>query len=226
MWAMDRHARPSRMTVGREDQWSAMCSGPRLEIVMALSTLGRASAAEVGYLLDKAPDTLYHHLRVLERADLVRACDHRRVGRQTETVYELTADELHFDVDFPTGKNTDRAVKLVDTHLKRARRITAEAFRSGVASTRPESRNTHVRGDLAWLDDDEVQRVTEIVNELRDLFARAKQRRHGKLHAFTFVFSPVHRERGADARHTHRLETMLEREGLEHNGLEQQGADS
>jgi DNA-binding transcriptional ArsR family regulator len=226
MWAMDRQARPSRVTVGRDDQWSAMCSGPRMEIVMALSTLGQASAAEVGYLLDKAPDSLYHHLRVLEAAGLVRACDHRRVGRQTETVYELAADELFFDVDFASGRNTERAVKLLNTHLKRARRITEEAFRSGVASTREESRNTHVRGDLAWLDDDEVRRVTEIVNELRDLFARAKQRRHGKLHAFTFVFSPVHRERGADARHTHRLETMLEREGLEERGLGGEGADS
>ncbi|MFG0276136.1 MAG: helix-turn-helix domain-containing protein [Phycisphaerales bacterium] len=223
---MDHRTRPSQVTVGRDDQWSAMCSGPRMEIVMALSTLGRASAAEVGYLLDKAPDTLYHHLRVLEDAELIRACDQRRVGRQTETVYELAADELHFDVDFPTGKNTDRAVKLLDTHLKRARRITEEAFRSGDASTREESRNTHVRGDLAWLDDDEVRRVTEIVDELRDLFAHAKQRRHGRLHSLTFVFSPVHRERGADARHTHRLDTMLEREGLERNGTEQQGADS
>ena len=190
-----------------------MCSGPRLEIVMALSTLGKASAAEVGYLLDKAPDSLYHHLRVLEQADLVRACDQRRVGRQTETIYELTADELYFDVDFPTGKNTERAIKLLNTHLKRARRITEEAFRAGVASTREGERNTHVRGEVAWLDDDEVERVNEIVGELRDLFAKAKQRRHGALHSFTFVFSPVHRERGADARHTRRLEHMLGQEG-------------
>jgi len=190
-----------------------MCSGPRLEIVMALSTLGQASAAEVGYLLDKAPDSLYHHLRVLEQANLVRACNQRRVGRRTETIYELVADELYFDVDFPTGRNTERAVKLLNTHLKRASRITEAAFRAGVATTREGERNTHVRGDVAWLDEGEVQRVNEIVGELRDLFAKAKRRRHGALHSFTFAFSPVHRERGADARHTRRLEHMLEREG-------------
>lgn len=201
------------LTIERDDQWSAMCSGPRLEIVMALSALGRASAAELGCALDRAPDGLYHHLHVLERAGIARVAGHRRVGRQSESLYELAADDLLFDVDFQEGRNTDRAMRLLDAHLRRARRIAERAFHAGIASVRDADRNTHVRGDLAWLNEEEVQRVHEIVGELRGLFDRAKRRRHGALHAFTFVFTPVHRERGSDARPTHRLEAMLEEQG-------------
>lgn len=164
---------------------------------------------ELAVWLDRAADGLYHHLRCLERAGLVRVDAVRQVGRHRERVYELASEELRFDVDPSTGRNTDGMLRLARAHLKRADRLLTDATEGGEVRLDRPAKNTHVRGDEAWLTDEELDRVDALLGELRAVFASAKRRRRGRLHAITVVMSPVVRRRGADSRPTGRQDQLM-----------------
>ncbi|TVQ61765.1 MAG: ArsR family transcriptional regulator [Phycisphaerales bacterium] len=189
-------------------QWDAVCSLARLELLETFSSHGACSIAELAHWLDRPADGLYHHVRKLVRAGLVREVDVRKVGRHRESVFDMVADELRFDVDPEQGRNMDRLEQIARAHLKRAERLLASAAAARAVRLARPGKNTHVRGDEAWLSDEELERVNEIVDELRSVFAGAKRRRTGNLHAFTLVISPVVRERGASARPTSRQQQM------------------
>lgn len=194
-------------------QWEAVCSLPRLELLETFSSHGPCSVAELAHWLDRPADGLYHHVRKLVRAGLVREVEVRKVGRHRESVFDMVADELRFDVDPEQGRNMDRLEQIARAHVKRAERLLASASAARAVRLARPGKNTHVRGDEAWLTEDELERVNEIVDELRTVFAGAKRRRTGRLHAFTLIISPVVRERGADARPTTRRQRMTKEAG-------------
>jgi DNA-binding transcriptional ArsR family regulator len=65
---------------------TTLASPARLEIVETFSALGRASARELAAHLGRSPGAVYHHLRALEQAGLVREVARRAGTRRPEVV--------------------------------------------------------------------------------------------------------------------------------------------
>jgi len=220
---MSAPKRASRLFIETHDQWEAVCSGPRLEILTTLEALGPSSIAEIAVWIDRPPDTLYHHVRRLERAAIVRQIDSRKVGRHVEAVFDLAADELDFDIDIEAGRNLDRLERILKAHLKRAERLFVAAANARMIDFGDESgtRNAHLRGRQAWLTPEDLVEVNELVARLRAVFDRGRAPGQGELHAYTIVMSPIHRSRPADARPTRR-QRRLAAEVADRAGSEEQ----
>ncbi|MEQ8770486.1 MAG: helix-turn-helix domain-containing protein [Phycisphaerales bacterium] len=191
--------------ISTPDEWQAVTSAARMELLEALISLGESTAAELGFALDRAPDGLYHHLRALVAAGLVEQGERHEPGRRPEATFAVTGDDLRFDVDPATGKNVEPMVKVGQVQLRRAARYFADAMRSGDAEGDGPNRNLRLWVDLVWLNDAERERANELFGELHDLFESSRKRRHGTLHACTFAMSPVVRTRGTDERTAKRL---------------------
>ena len=98
------------MTVSRPDQLQALGDATRWRILGYLLE-GPASNQELAQALGRAKGTVGHHVRVLERAGLIRLAETRRVRGVTEKRYVRTA--RHFVLpaqmdDLPPG--VDQAV--------------------------------------------------------------------------------------------------------------------
>ncbi len=187
------------------NQWRAVSSTARMELLDALVSLGESTAAELGFMLDRAPDGLYHHLRALVAAGIVEQGERHEPGRRPEATFTIAGDGVRFDVDPTTGRNVEPMVKIGQLQLRRSARYFADAMRSGDARRDGPDRNLRLWVDLVWLNDAERARANELFAELHELFESSRKHRHGTLHACTFAMSPVARARGTDERTTKRL---------------------
>lgn len=196
--------------VHTDAQWEALSSPRRVEMVQTLQSRGPLALAEVAHLLDAAPDGLYHHARLLERAGLIRAVASRRVGTRTERLLDVTAERLRLDVDVVEDRNSDRLLRLLGVYARRAERHlrAALAVRSGrLDGPAPD---IVVHADAAWLDDEDLARVTQLLDELRSIFEHGRSRRQGRLCSLTMAMSPLVRARDSAARRTKRATRIAE----------------
>lgn len=193
------------------DQWEAFCSGPRLEIVLFLSAAGPCSVAELAHQMGAPPDGLYHHLRKVLKAGIVREVGTRRVGRQTEHLYDLVADHHAFDFDARTGRNMDRFRALIRTLHRRAERVSEAAFEAGVIDPAASPRPFSFWADATWLRDEDVGRVNALLTEIKQIFQAGRTAREGRLYSLTLMLSPLLRTRSPASRTTRRT-AALDRE--------------
>jgi DNA-binding transcriptional ArsR family regulator len=66
---------------------SALASSARIEIIDVLAQMGTVSVAELAATLGRAADTLYYHLRILQKAGLVVDCGTRVTQGRSEALY-------------------------------------------------------------------------------------------------------------------------------------------
>ncbi len=201
--------RPERLSLQTHDQWSAFCSGVRLEILTAIHGLGEASIAEVARAIDRSADGLYRHIRILEAAGLIESCDVRRVGRQTEAVYRPASRTPVIQVDPRTPEGRDRVRELLHTVQREGRRAFETALEAGELRSGARDRNSWVRITRGWLDEDDLRELDRMIEEMVAFFAARQERRPGRLHQVALVASPLHRDRPFAARGSRRQERML-----------------
>ncbi|MCC6677407.1 MAG: helix-turn-helix transcriptional regulator [Phycisphaerales bacterium] len=70
-------------------QIRALASPARQEIVDALVAAGPCSIAELAAHTGRAPDSLYHHIRLLKKSGLILERNPRKSGRHIAAIYDL-----------------------------------------------------------------------------------------------------------------------------------------
>src|SRR5438105_3824602 len=86
---------PARGTIVVRPEHLRVLSSPiRQEVLDTLAGLGAVSLAELGAILGRPADGLYYHVRLLERAGLVRFAGTRRKRGRAETLVRATAPQF------------------------------------------------------------------------------------------------------------------------------------
>lgn len=191
-----------------DEQWEAVCSDVRAEIVRFLTDLGPCSIAQLAAAMDTAPDGLYHHIRRLASAGLIRALGLRHTGRRRERLYDVTAERLRLDVDVTAGRNTDRLRRLLGATLQRTTSIVADAIEGRIVRLEEPIANTLIRSDSAPLDEEDLARVQRHLAAIAQVFAAARASNRGRLHSLTSILSPLVRARNGATRPTKRLASL------------------
>lgn len=189
--------REELVLVEQAEQFDAVSSGVRFEMLTFLIAAGPCSIAVLAEQMDRRADGLYHHVRKLMNAGIVREVGYRKSGRQVETIYDSVADHFKFDVDFESGRNVDRILQLMKATLRRSERIMADAIEAGAVSFETDSRNAFIRGETAWLTPDDLRKVIGHLQAIIDIFDAGRRQRDGELFAVTFNLSPLVRSRTA-----------------------------
>lgn len=122
-----------------QEQLEALAQPIRSEIYRRVRALGRATARELAGELGRSPEGLHYHLKLLERADLIREAERRPAPRKPESVYEAVHESV--SLPGPTSAEGDRrlAVKMVVNGLRddvRGFEAAAEAGQSDEAMRR------------------------------------------------------------------------------------------
>ncbi len=170
-------------------QVNAVASPVRAAMLDALEVVGPATIAQLGDALGYPPDSLYYHVRVLERMGLmIRTRGARRgdaatfdvPGRPVTLVYRL-ADR----------RQARATAKVVSTMVRCAERGFRRAFAPGLAEVEGPRRNLRAGRRTAWLTGKDLEALNGHIERIHALFARGRPgRARARLHEFTYVLVP------------------------------------
>src|SRR5690606_20051253 len=178
--------------------WEAVTSPTRFEILEQMRSAAPCSVAELARQMDRPADRLYHHLRELQEAGLIRGVGQRPVGKQVETIYDLAYDTLLFEIEPTTGRNVNEMRKLSGALLRLAGRVFDAALGNpGMVGTGP-GQNTWGRLDTTWLTDEGLAELNDHLQAIRRLLEEGNRRREGHLITIGTFGGPALRPRRAD----------------------------
>ena len=182
---------PKGVYVIREpEQLAAIRSPVRQEIVDVLAATGIRTVAEIASMLGRSTHSLYHHVRVLERAGLILNMGIERRNRRDEVLYATPGRRLriHRDPGSPTFRRNMRG--LVAGMLRLTERdFVRELARR--ASTKVTSINLSAGRMKGRLTAGQLREVLRLLGRLYDLLGNHPEQTAGTMHALTMVIAPL-----------------------------------
>lgn len=187
--------------IKRLDQIKALVAPTRQEIVDALETVGPAPVSAIAACLGRAPDSLYHHIRVLVEVGLVRKVDSRIRGRTREAVYDLAGHDMRIDYDLADRAKCEALKALIRGMSRIARRDFDRAVEGGRAAVKGTRRNLRGARMVGLLDDSQLEELNRLYGRIAELlFSPPRDPAAAEFHAVTFLVSPLGRARRSDAK--------------------------
>jgi DNA-binding transcriptional ArsR family regulator len=166
----------------------------RQEIVDALDAAGPCSIARLAELIGRPADSLYFHLRKLERVGLVVETERRRDGRHVFRVYDLPAHPVSLRYGDPI-RAADLTGIARSAFRAAARDFAAAATDPAVVRPTGRERELWMARAKGWLTPGELARANELLGQLltlvRSANTRAGQRQGTRLFGITFGLAPV-----------------------------------
>jgi DNA-binding transcriptional ArsR family regulator len=173
-------------------QTGLLASPARLEIVEAFGALTRASARELAAHLGRSPGAVYHHVRALEQAGLLREVARRAGTRRPEAVYAAAGGR--FAVAAGRAKPAGPAAATLKAVLRQAARDADRVFAGRIEA---KGRFHGLQLSAALLPAD-VKRVLALLEQVEAVVRAANRRRPQAGEAFyrwTSLFMPIGRSR-------------------------------
>ncbi len=187
------------LSVTSDKHWNAVTSPTRFEILEQMRSAAPCSVAGLARQMDRPADGLYHHLRKLLGAGLIREVGQRPVGKQVETVYDLSYERMLYEIDPASGRNVKQMTRLSGALMRLCGRVVEAGLSdSGMIGTGP-AQNTWSRLDTTWLTDVALAEVNEHLAAIRRLMIEGNRRREGMLITMGVFGGPALRPRRADA---------------------------
>jgi hypothetical protein len=186
--------------IARTADWEVLMAPVRFEIIEAMRGIAPCSVGEIAQALDRPADTLYPHLRQLQRVGVVVEAGQRAGRTRPGKVYDLVADD--FRPSFrgagaaATARTIDRSVRGMASVVTRTSRKAAAAGRFAYDD---DFKNVVGKIENAWLTPAELKAVRSRLASLKRYLDARKRRRAGSLYLAAFFVVPVVRSRGARA---------------------------
>ncbi len=183
--------RDKRYLIDQPDQIASLASPMRQEIVDSIQASGPSSVADLARQLGCPADSLYYHVARLAEAGLLIEHGVRRSGRKDEAVYDLPGPgmRLHYDPSDP--ENVSAVNKVIVSMLRVAERDFRAGFNPELAVVEGAGRNLRGYRAKAWLTEEELGELNELLERIDAILTRAKDPGPRRLHAFTWVLSPA-----------------------------------
>lgn len=182
---MVERRRDKTLRIRSPAQWRVLSSPVRIDLVELLAIVGPCSVARLAELLGRPADGLYHHLRRLVGAGLVRASGAQRAGKRNEALYDLMADRFRFDFD---PRRPEPMLRLSAALLRMAQRDLAGALRRGKFDP---PRNAFGRRLSAWLPAPARRRVLADLRDVEKVAVAARRKAQGQLYSLTLFMIPL-----------------------------------
>jgi DNA-binding transcriptional ArsR family regulator len=174
-----------------------LASAVRQDILDSVDAIGPCSVAELAQVLGRGPHGLYHHIRRLEKARLIRL--ERTRGADGRARVELAVDRRQW-LEYRPGdeRNRKAVLRVVLGMMRSAQRHFGRAFRPGLAVVAGPRRNLWAARARGVLSAHDLETVNTLLRTLLARFGGPRRSvRPGRMHEITFVLSPVAGRRGA-----------------------------
>lgn len=169
-----------------------LASPVRQELVDAAGAqAGPCSIADLAGALERPANTLYFHVRALERAGLFVPAGRRKSGRHAATLYRLPAPLVRLRYRAGNPANSRGIVAVVDGVLRLARRDFRRVMLTGLPIVEGSARDTWGGRVKGWLTPKDRRRLNACIEEIHALLRAGPRRTSARPAAFTFVCVPL-----------------------------------
>lgn len=169
-------------------QVRALASPARQEVIDALVAAGPCSIAELAAHTGRAPDSLYHHIRVLKKAGLILERDPRKSGRHVAAIYDLPGRPvlIRYASAQPRALNA-----VVASALRLGLRDFHRALADRHAVTDGPARNLWGGRVKGWVGPDDIVEMNTLLRRLYELIHTGPPGPGRQPQSFSFAVAPV-----------------------------------
>ncbi len=170
----------------------ALAASTRQEIVDVLPRLGKVSVAELAVALERPADSLYYHLRILEKVGLVRSAGYRPAKGRREALFRAVAPGLSLFYKLGKHGNGREVNAIIASMLRLGLRDFRRGFSLAEARVSGPDRELWALRRTGWLSRAQIVEVNRHIQELNRVGGRAESR--ARLYAVTVLLTPLKRK--------------------------------
>lgn len=177
--------------IRRREQFEALASLARQEVVEGVEAVGPCTISELAELLGRAPDSLYYHVRKLEKVGLLVRHGQTKAGRRDADLYDVPGRPMSFDETAFKPAVRPLLIRAYQAMLRASERELREALETGVEIGRGRRRRLwggRLKGRLSVKD---IEAVNRHVDAIVEIFGHSISNPRGELFTLTYGFTPV-----------------------------------
>ncbi len=187
-------------------QMKAIESPMRQEVVDAIAALGPSTIAEVGEHLGRAADSLYFHVRKLEKVGLLVEQEKRKEGKYVVAVYGLAGKMMR--LKYGGGAVAKSVQRVVAGAVRLSLRDFNRALDEGGYEYVGPGRTVWGARTKGWVSKQDIAEVNRLLEELSAIFSGSAQEEGKTLQSLAWILAPV----GVKGRAKKRAEARVESE--------------
>lgn len=178
--------------VSRPEHIRALASPMRQRVLDRLEAIGPCSVRDLAASLNVAADSLYYHLRQLERIGLLVVGRRRpRRGRREEAVLRLRSTNWRISYEPSDPRTASAVLKVGRTILRQAQRDFAAGLRHPRATTRGPLRNLWALRLEGSLKPREVRRINVHLTAILEILRQGGRDPGEGLLAVSWLLAPI-----------------------------------
>lgn len=187
---MDKRSRSVGL-VTTVEQMEALASPVRFQIHLAMEMLGVCSVNELAERMDREPETLYYHLRLLERVGIVVRAGSRAAAGREEALYRLMGRRLRIDPRQRSPRFLRAMARSCGALLRYAERTFVRSLRRPAFLRGGSTRTRRMEQVVVRLPEPALAELNERLDELQDFLSAADERDADAVYAVTVCVAPV-----------------------------------
>lgn len=170
-------AAPTDHVVTKPAQRRALRSPVRLEIIDHLDGGVARSVNDIAERIGRTPQSLYYHVRELEKVGLLVEAGERPVGKRTETLYRLIAPRILIACNPRSADQVESAVDTAAAAFRMTEREMRNALESGAIAASGPNRNFHVRRARGVLSPAALRDINKHIDAIEKITQREQRAR-------------------------------------------------
>lgn len=193
---------PDELVLSSPAQWRALSSSVRLQMVDLLRMLGPCAVPRLAEALDRPADGLYHHVRILEKAGIVKKVGEERIGPRMQAVYATVAKDVRLPVDRVDARSAEQFTRVTSSLLRTADRGVAAAIRAGGIKQSGPEQNLWCRIHTGKVDAARLARLNALLKEIEREIDEGRSSGEGRTMSLVMTLWPTTRGRRFDGHTT------------------------
>ncbi len=175
------------------EQMEALASPVRFQIHLAMELLEICSINELAERMDREPETLYYHVRLLERVGIVVRAGSRAAGARKEALYRLMGRRLQIDPRQRSPRFLRAMARSCGALLRYAERTFVKSLKRSAFLPGAGTRTRRMEQVVVRLPDTALAELNERLNELQEFLSAADERDADAVYAVTVCVAPAGR---------------------------------
>ena len=172
-------------------QMEALTSPVRHQIHLAMEMLGACSVNELAARMGRVPETLYYHVRRLEKVGILEQVGSRVVSNREEAIYQLKGKRLRVDPSRTTPRFLKARAKGCGALLRFALRAFERALeRKGTRQLLPKQ-GLRIHQMTVRLSTANVAELSERLDSVESFLAEADEPTGEDMYVITFATAPL-----------------------------------
>ena len=186
----------SKTYVIRDDkQMTSLRAASRQETLDALASMGPVSVPELAAVLGRPPDSLYYHIRILQKVGLVQDAGVRECEGRKERLVRAVAPDLRLSYVPGSGGNAEEVTAIVDSMLRLTSRDFEDAFQNENTVVEGPDRELWAARTIGWLTKDQLVEMNRRITQLLQMMITSPPRSGEQLFALSVVMTPLQRSK-------------------------------